>query len=165
MRTDPFRVGDRVKVDFSGSPTPIPPVETEIKDDGTIRLDFVGDIQAAGKTPGEMERDIQGKYVPNFYTHLNVTVTPVVRYFYVDGEINGGGASGGRVMYVGPITVTRAIAAAGGFNPFAARTKVKLFRVDGKKAIIINCIKALDHPELDVPVYPGDKIFVPRRYF
>jgi len=165
LRTDPFRVGDRVKVDFSGSPTPIPFVETEIKGDGTIRLDFVGDIRAAGQTPGELERDIQSKYVPNYYTHLNVTVTPVVRYFYVDGEINGGGSSGGRVMYVGPITVTRAIAAAGGFNPFAARTKVKLFRVDGKKAIVINCVKALDHPELDVPVYPGDKIFVPRRYF
>jgi len=168
VRTDPLRVGDRIKVEFSGSPTLIPPVETEIKGDGTIRLDFVGNIQADGKTPGEMEQDIQSKYVPNYYTHLNVTVTPVVRYFYVDGEVNGGGgggSGGGRVMYAGPITVTRAIAAAGGFNPFAGRTRVKLFRVDAKKAIVINCVKALDHPELDLPVYPGDKIVVPRRFF
>jgi protein involved in polysaccharide export with SLBB domain len=166
LRTDPLRIGDRIKVDFSGSPTLIPPVETEIKGDGTIRLDFIGDVKADGRTPGEMERDIQSKYVPTYYTHLNVTVTPVIRYFYVDGEINGpgGGEGGGRVMYAGPITVTRAIAAAGGFNPFAGRTKVKLFRANGQTAII-NCLKALEHPELDLPVYPGDRIFIPRRWF
>jgi len=156
MRTDPFRVGDRVSISFSGSPNPIPPVETEIKGDGTVHLDFIGDVRAEGMTPGEMERDIQSKYVPNYYTHLSVTVVPMVRYFYVDGEINGGGGggtSGGRIVYSGPITVTQAIAAAGGFNPFARRTKVKLFRVGAKKAITINCIKALDNPELDLPVY------------
>jgi polysaccharide export outer membrane protein len=157
-------VGDKIKVDFSGGPTLIQPVETDIKGDGTIHLDFVGDIQIAGKTPGEVEREIQKKYVPDYYTHLNVTVTPSVRYFYVDGQVNAESGGGGRVMYVGPITVTRAIAAAGGFNSFAARNKVRLYRVDGK-IIIVNCNKALDHPELDPPVYPGDKIFVPTRLF
>ena len=28
---------------------------------------------------------------------------------------------------------------------------------------IINCKKAMTHPELDLEVYPGDKIIVPRR--
>ena len=159
-----MHVGDSVRVDFSGTPSPIPFVQTEIKGDGSIRLDLIGDVQFDGKTPGELEKIIQKKYVPDFYTHLNVTVTPVVRYFYVDGEINGGGG-GGRIMYAGPITVTRAIAAAGGFSPFADRRRVKLLRFNATSPINVNCVKALDNPKLDPPVYPGDKIFVKRRMY
>jgi protein involved in polysaccharide export with SLBB domain len=160
LRFDPLRVGDTIKVDFSGIPLPVPSIQTEIKGDGTIRLDFIGDVLADGKTPGELEKTIQGDYVPAYYTHLNVTVTPVVRFFYVDGEVNG--ATGGRIAYSGQITVTRAIAAVGGFNPFANRRNVRLYRTDGTYKIV-NCIKALEHPELDLPVYPGDKIVVKRR--
>jgi polysaccharide export outer membrane protein len=161
LRFDPLRVGDAVRIDFSGTPNLVPGIQTEIKGDGTIRLDYVGDVAADGKTPGELEKAIQAKYVPTYYTHLNVTVTPVIRYFYVDGEVNGQGSSG-RLPYTGQITVTRAIAAAGGFNPFANRKNVRLYRVDGAM-FVINCTKALDNPKLDLPVYPGDKIVVKRR--
>jgi protein involved in polysaccharide export with SLBB domain len=160
LRFDPLRVGDGIRVDFSGTPIPVPSIQTEIKGDGTIRLDFIGDVLADGKTPGELEKAIQRSYVPAYYTHLTVTVTPVVRFFYVDGEVNG--AAGGRIPYTGQITVTRAIAAAGGFNPFANRRNVRLYRVDGTYKIV-NCIKALEDPKLDLPVYPGDKIVVKRR--
>ena len=164
LRFDPLRVGDGIRVDFSGTPNSIPSVQTDIKEDGTIRLDYIGDVQADGRTPGELEKAIQMKYVPQYYTHLNVTVTPTVRYFYVEGEINGGG-SGGRIMYSGPITVTRAIAAAGGFDPFGDRKRVQLFRVNATTAIKVNCKAALKDPKLDLPVYPGDKIVVPRRFW
>lgn len=163
LRFDPLRIGDSIRVDFSGTPTLVPSMQTDIKGDGTIRLDLIGDVQAEGRTPGELEKVIQTNYVPAYYTHLNVTVTPTVRYFYVEGEVNGGGGGGGRIMYSGPITVTRAIAAAGDFNPFGNRKRVKLFRVNATSAIIVNCVKALDDPRLDLPVYPGDKIVVPKK--
>jgi polysaccharide export outer membrane protein len=162
LRFDPLRVGDSIRVDFSGTPTLIPTVQTDIKGDGTIRLDFIGDVQAEGLTPGELEREIQTNYVPAYYTHMSVTVTPVARFFYVEGEVLGSG-TGGRILYSGPITVTRAIAAAGDFNPFADRKHVKLYRVNANSPINVNCIKALDDPSLDLPVYPGDKIVVKRR--
>lgn len=163
MRIDPLHAGDSIRIDFSGTPAPVPTVQTEIKGDGTVHLDFIGDVMAEGKTPGELERCIQTNYVPAYYTHLSVTVTPVARYFYVEGEINGVG--GGRILYAGPITVTRAIAAAGDFNPFADRKRVRLYRMGATKAVIINCIKALDDPRLDLPVYPGDKVVVKRRFY
>jgi protein involved in polysaccharide export with SLBB domain len=164
LRSDPLHVGDSIRVDFSGTPVPIPFVQTEIKGDGTVHFDLIGDIQCDGLTPGELEKTLQKKYVPDYYTHLSVNVTPVVRYFYVDGEVNGGG-SGGRQVYSGPITVTRAIAASGGFSPFADRRRVKLFRFNATSAIRVNCVKALDNPKLDLSVYPGDKIVVPRRLY
>ena len=160
LRFDPLRVGDGIRVDFSGTPMPIPYIQTEIKGDGTIRLDFIGDVLADGKTPGELEKTIQTNYVPAYYTHLNVTVTPVARFFYVEGEINPG--VGGKQLYTGQITVTRAIAAAGDFSPFADKTRVKLYRVNGA-ILTVNCKKALEDPKLDLPVYPGDKIVVKRR--
>lgn len=162
---DPLRVGDIITIDFAGPPQPIKSVgPTDIKGDGTVHLDLIGDVQCAGLTPGELEKVIQKKYVPDYYTHLSVTVTPTARYFYVEGEVNGG-TGGGRILYSGPITVTRAIAAAGDFSPFADKKRVKLYRVNATKAITINCVKALDHPELDLPVYPGDKIVVRRRLY
>jgi polysaccharide export outer membrane protein len=160
-RVDPLLPGDGVTIDFSGTPIPLPSIHTEIKGDGTVRLDFIGDVQAAGKTPGELERAIQTRYVPDYYTHLNVTVTPSGRFFYIEGEVS----VPGRFPYAGPITVTRAITAAGGFNPFADRKHVKLYRANATTSIKINCVKALDDPKLDLPVYPGDKVFVPRRLY
>ena len=56
----------------------------------------------------------------------------------------------------------KAIASAGGFTDFANKKKVKLTRVDGRTQTV-NCVKALDNPSLDLEVYPGDKIHVPRR--
>ncbi len=60
--------------------------------------------------------------------------------------------------------MTSAIQTAGGFDPFANKKKVRLTRVDGK-VIFVNCVEVLDHPEKDPPVYPGDKIDVPRRFW
>jgi polysaccharide export outer membrane protein len=160
--TDPLRVSDRIKIEITGTPEIIEPSEQEIKEDGTINVVMLGRVQADGKTPGQLEKDIQAALVPNFYAHLNVTVTPTGRFFYVGGEVNPNG-TGGRIIFSGPMTVTRSIDSAGGFNPFANKKKVQLIRVDGTK-LIINCIKAIQHPELDIPVYPGDRIYVPRRF-
>jgi protein involved in polysaccharide export with SLBB domain len=165
MRYDPLRAGDKIAIDLNaGTSAPIPSIYSDIKGDGTINLPEIGRIDAANKTPGELEKDIQAKYVPAYYTHMNVTVTPLTRFFYVRGEINQSG-EGGRKPYTGSITVTQAIGAAGDFNPFAAKTKVQLRRALTGKTFVVNCVKAIDHPELDLPVFPGDTIFVPRRFW
>jgi protein involved in polysaccharide export with SLBB domain len=156
----PLRVGDRVIVSLSGTPETIQPIEQEIAGDGTISLPFIGRVAAAGKTPAEVQNAIQDAYVPAWYKHLSVTVTPPLRYFFVGGEV----MKGDRFPYTGPITVTGAIQAAGGFDPFANKKKVQLTQVDGN-VIIVNCIEVLKHPEMDPPVYPGDKIDVPRRFW
>lgn len=159
VRNDPLHAGDSIKIDFSGTPTQIAPVSTIIKEDGTIPLDLIGSVTAEGKTPGELEKTIQTNYVPKYYTHLVVTVTPDLRYFYVQGEV----MMPGRLLYTSQITVTRAIAAAGDFNPYAWRGNVKIYRADGSRIETVNCKKALVNPKLDLPIYPGDKIVVKKR--
>ena len=164
LKNDPLHIGDRIHIDFNANTgAPIPPVETDIKGDGMISLQFVGRVMADNKTPGQLEKDIEALYVPAYYKEMTVSVTPVSRFFYVGGEVSGG-SGGGRVVYTGPITVTQAINSAGGFTPFANKHTVELRRFTGK-IYKIDCLKALRHPELDLPVYPNDSITVYRRLY
>jgi polysaccharide export outer membrane protein len=155
-----FHVGDLVTVSFTsimGDPTIMPQHVERIHEDGTITLSLIGSVTAAGKTAGELQKDIHDGYVPRYYPGLNVTVTGDVAFFYVDGEVFGRGAK----PYPGEMTVVKAIAVAGGFTDFAKKSKVRLTR--GGHTQIINVPKAINDPKYDVPVYPGDKIFVPRK--
>lgn len=160
---DPIDIGDRVRIDLNPGFT-LSPIETDIKGDGAIEFPDIGRVQVAGRTPGELESDLQKLYVPKYYTHMAVTVTPVVRYFYVYGQVAGIQGGGGKQFYTGPITVTQAIAAAGGFTDFANRKKVRLRRRSDGSTKMINCVKAITHPELDLWVHPGDIIWVDRRH-
>jgi len=159
---DPIDIGDRIRIDLNpGTTVPLAPVETDIKGDGMINLPDIGRVEAAGRTPGELEKDIQAKYEPAYYTHMAVTVTPIVRYFYVYGQVGTG--MNAKQFYTGPITVTQAIAAAGDFTPFANKKKVRLRRKSDGSTHYINCVKAINDPKLDLWVHPGDIIYVDRR--
>jgi len=153
-------VGDTVTVTISGLDVEVPPMIKPIKDDGTISLPDVGEVQAAGKTPGELEAAIHNLYVPKIYTHINITVVLTSdRVYFVRGEVK----QPSRELYTGPVTVTRAIASAGDFTDFANHKNVVLIRSNGKR-YTIDCDRILDGDDPDPPVYPGDQIVVKRRF-
>jgi polysaccharide export outer membrane protein len=156
-----FHVGDTVTVVFTGLPNDdLLPHEEPIKEDGTITLDSIGPVKAAGKTAGELQNDIHDLYVPKYYTHLNVTVKTGDRVFYVTGEVK----NPGRQIYSGQMTVTKAITSAGDFTDFANRKKDWLIRANGQR-IRVNCDDIMDGSAPDPQVYPGDQIQVTRRLF
>ena len=154
-------VGDSVTITLTGLPMDPPPYDKLIADDRTITLPDIGSIQAAGKTPHELEDYIHDQYVPKIYTHISVTVkTTSDRVYFVRGEVK----SPSRLIYVGPITVTKAITSAGDFTDFANRSKVYLIRTSGKR-FKLDCDKILNGDAPDPPVFPGDQIEVKRRKF
>ncbi len=153
-----FAKDDLVQVMFSGIPNP-PELHAEnIKDDGTITLPWIGAIKAEGKTPGELQKEIHAKYVPDYYKRLTVVVSTTRRVYYVQGQVR----QSGRQEYIGHTTVLKAIGAAGHFTDFANRKKVILTRADGTKHYI-NCVKAAQDSTYDLPVFPGDIIEVKMR--
>jgi protein involved in polysaccharide export with SLBB domain len=181
----PLRSGDQIEVHLTGTPRPILPSTFVLSGTGRISLPFLGtSITAIGKSPHELEKIIHDAYVPRVFTQISVTVipgrrvlyapadgplttkrvtvAPDDRYLYVSGAINQTNA--GKQLYTGKITVLGAISAAGGFNDFAARTRVQLTRQDGT-IFIEDCKKALKNPKLDLEVLPGDKIFVDKQTF
>jgi len=154
-------VGDTVTVNLSGGPSddnPPPHVEP-IKDDGTITMPDIGQVRAAGKTPGELQNDILTNYVPKWRTHLTVTVSAGDRVYYVDGEVK----TAYRYVYVGETTVMQAIATAGDFTDFANRHNIWLVR--GGRRLKIDADEIFKNPGKDPLVYPGDRITVKRRIF
>ena len=158
--SDLLRKGDLVVVTFSNIPNPPLPHQERIKEDGTITLPLIGSVMAAGKNPGQLQKEIQEAYVPKYYRNLVVTVRTEDRYYYVGGEVK----LPNKYPYTPGVTVLKAIASAGGFTDFAARTKVELTRSTGK-VIVIDCKKAQKKPSLDLAVYPDDRVFVPRRLY
>ncbi|HWX19184.1 MAG TPA: SLBB domain-containing protein [Candidatus Binatia bacterium] len=160
--TEVLQPGEAIIVTFSDTPMPIPAWNDAIKADGTITLMLNMTFTAAGKTRRQLEEEIRSRYVPAYYQ----TMTPSVirqqstRFYYVLGDVK----APGRQVYIDRMTVLKAISSCGDFTDFAKKTKVRLTRGDGR-IFIINCKKALKHPELDLEVFPGDKVYVPRRIF
>jgi len=155
--SDLFQVGDMVAVTFSGTSENIPSHEERIKEDGTITLFLIKSVQAAGKTPGELQRELQAEY-NKYYKTLVVTVRTYARVYYVGGEVKRPGTQ----EYLGQTSVTKAIQAAGDFTDFAKKSRIRVIRNDGT-SLTVNFSKLIDDPSLDPPIYPGDKIHVPRR--
>jgi polysaccharide export outer membrane protein len=161
----PLRVGETIRV------TLVPPSRVNtasqateqkvtVKEDGSIALPNFPTIPAAGKTCKELEETIHNLYVPDFWTSLGVTVEPDARFFYVGGEVN----MPKRHEYFAGLTVTRAIQASQGFTEYANKKKIKLIHTNGKIEKI-NWNDAIDNPQKDPAVYPGDTVDVPRRSF
>jgi polysaccharide export outer membrane protein len=120
----------------------------------------IGHVQAVGKTAGELQNEIYNLFVPKWYRHLTVTVTAGERVYYVTGEVK----VPGQKVYIGQMTVTKAITSAGDFTDFANHKKVWLIRANGQR-IKVNCNEALQDATRDPQVYPNDQIRVPRRIF
>ena len=158
---DRISIGDNLTIMFADLPMVQQPIFKErVREDGTITLLQNQSFLADGKNRGELEKEIRKRYVPDYYKTMTVSVTPEVntQFFYVDGEVK----KPDRQVYLARITVLKAIASANGFTDFARKRAVILTRADGSK-FTINCPKAIADPNLDLEVYPGDKIYVPRR--
>jgi protein involved in polysaccharide export with SLBB domain len=159
---DRISPGDSLIITLSDLSAPTQPIMEQVKQDGTVKVLLDKMFVAAGKSRGQLEKEIHEYYVPSYYSQMTVSirVEPQTRFYFVDGEIK----APGRQVYIGSMTVLKAIASVGGFTDFANKRNVLLTHPDGRLEHI-NCKKAIDHPELDLPLYPGDRIYVKRRLF
>jgi protein involved in polysaccharide export with SLBB domain len=133
-------------------------IEDQIKEDGTITLYFNEPFHAAGKTVRELQAEIHARYVPKYYKMMTPSVKTADRFFSVGGEIK----APNRYVWTPGMTVLRAIDAASGFTDYSRKGRVIITRANSKLEYE-DCIKALKHPELDLPIYPGDKVFVKKK--
>lgn len=153
-----FRVGDKIKIEFSGSEQiRIQPIETEIKDDGTVSFEHIGAVKVEGKTARDVEKAVREAYVPKYYKQLNVVVSSPERVYYVGGQVKQPGLR----PYLGRVTVLQAIAAAGDFTDFADKKSVVVTRPSGQR-VVVDCKKAISKPSLDIEVFPNDRVHVPQ---
>ena len=71
----PLQVGELVVITWSDFPSPgLPEFRDQVRPDGTLILPLSITVQAAGKTPNQLEQDIHDAYVPRFSKMRKITV-------------------------------------------------------------------------------------------
>jgi polysaccharide export outer membrane protein len=140
--------------------------EAIVRPDGTISLALVGDLPAAGRTPGQVRADVAQRlrqFIKDESAIVTVSVSAINSYrFVVSGAVERPGAYTATHF----VTVSEAVALAGGPNRFASPEKTIIIRTDTTKGvrrvpIDYPSIMAGAHPEQDLPLMPGDMLYIP----
>lgn len=131
--------------------------------DGKIYFPLIGEVSAGGKTLAQLKKEMEKRishYVPDVI--LNVDVRQVNSMLvYVIGRVN----SPGRLVLNANINVLQALTMAGGPNPFARKSKIRIFRPEGEntKVFKFDYEDVVDGKNLEqnIILRRGDTIIVP----
>ena len=133
-----------------------------VRPDGMITVPLVGDVKAAGRTPGELSGQLTealSRYVKE--PIVTVSVEEINHFkIYVLGEVNTQGV----LQLSRPTRLLQAIALSGGLTPYANKSHIVLIRHENGKEIRrrIDYRKVLNGERASDNVYlrPGDTIIV-----
>jgi len=134
-----------------------------VRPDGMISLPLLDDVKAAGLTPMQL-RDVLAQKLAEYVPSPSVSViVNEVRSFKVSviGEV----VRPARYDLRSRTTLLDVLAMAGGFNQYAARTRIVVLRQDGDKRVRLifnyNRVVSGDGDEDNLYLQPGDIILVP----
>ena len=157
--------GDTFDVNFDLSPE-FNQLAVAVQPDGFVTLRGVGDIKVQGQTVPQLTETIRNAY----NGILNNPIISIVLkdfqkpYFVADGQV----AHPGKYDLRGDVTLTEAIAIAGGFTDSSKHSQVLLFRrvnAEWMSAQLINVKQMEKERNLheDPFIHPGDMLFVPKN--
>jgi polysaccharide export outer membrane protein len=140
-------------------------VETMVRPDGTFSLPLIGDVRAAGRTSAQVREELAQRlraYIRDESAIVTLSVVSINSYrFVVSGNVEHAGAFSANHY----VTVSEALALAGGPNRFADSENTVVIRTDtkGSRRIPIDYPAILNgkRPDQDLPLLPGDTIYVP----
>ena len=154
-----LRPGDAMTISLLGIPEPVTNA-VQIDEQGLIRLQYIGAVQAAGLTTAELSQLIRTTYIEKkYYTAIDVAVNVTERYVYIGGEVQ----RPGRIPWSPDLTLSKAIQSAGGFTLYAKESRVMLTR--DRQTHDFDAKVAQKKPDQDPVLFPGDSIQVPRSAF
>ena len=162
---EPFTLqgGDVVRIGFPG--TPALDTSQTIRGDGKVNLPMVGEVQAAGKTPVALEKELVAMYAPHLVSK-EVTVTVVSASYAV--FVSGAVLRPGKVLTDHPISAFEAIMEAGGFDEAKANiAAVVVVRRAGEKTqnFTLNLKHVLDGRQNEpFMLRRSDIIYVPEKF-
>ena len=137
-----------------------------VNPDGFITLMGVGDLYVTGKVVPELRQLLQTAYAKILHVPvINVVLKDFDKpYFIAGGEVG----HPGKFDLRGDLTLTEAIAIAGGFSENSKHSQVLLFRrvsSDWAEVKVLNVKKMFQAGNLteDVHLQPGDMFFVPQN--
>jgi protein involved in polysaccharide export with SLBB domain len=149
------------------------PKQLSVTDSGDLEVPYLGRFAAEGRTCRQLARELKAELEREYYYRATVIIAVDVM-----------SKSRGKVYLVGPVrapgpqeipsdevlTLSKAILRAGGFGDYADRHRVRVTRKGSSTAgedrvFTINVAEILEEgkTESDLPLEPGDLIYVPER--
>jgi protein involved in polysaccharide export with SLBB domain len=155
-----FQIGDAISVTLSDIPGTQAPLkfDDKVREDGTVTLHYGQSFKAEGKTALELQREIEKYFVPDYYKKITVSVASGDQYYTVTGFVK----APSQYRYIGPTTVSKAIATAGYIQDFGSKNVV-VIRANGVREKKVNLDRIMESKDPDPAIYPGDTVHVPRR--
>ena len=127
----------------------------DIDPSGSVSVPLAGTVRAAGRTKGQLQREIARRYKSEYLQDPKVTVEVVsFRPIYILGEAE----RPGEYPYRSGLNLISAVTAAGGFTYRASRSYV-LIQHPGEEVWRQYPLSA------SVAISPGDLIRIPERFF
>ena len=160
VRSNTLSAGDVIGLAFPG--TPELAQTQKIRLDGKISLPMVGEVVAAGKSPGTLQEELVAKYKDHLTDpKVNVTLINSAAVVYVNGEV----LSPGKVVLDRPMTVYEVVMESGGFSQVANAKKVILTRQEGGKLVRRELDMKSGTDSASTYVKPFDTITVSQSWF
>ena len=156
-----LNAGDVIKISFPGAPELNQ--TQKVGTDGALTLPLVGEVRAAGKSPGQLQNELATLYKPQLQDN-EVLVTVETRAVPV--VVSGAVLRPGKIVFERPATVLEAIMEAGGFTPQADLRRVSIIRiVKGEHQTEIFDLRPVLRglPFRAAYVSGGDVIYVPEK--
>jgi polysaccharide export outer membrane protein len=137
--------------------------EVLVRPDGGLSFPLIGEVQAAGKTAGQLKKEISQrleKFIPD--PVVSIALLKVIgNKIYVIGKVNRPGEfPAGRY-----VDVLQALSMANGLTPFAAENSIKVLRKEGGKDVVFpfrySEVKNGENLEQNIQLKGGDVVVVP----
>lgn len=141
-----------------------------VRPDGKITAPLVEDLEASGKTPTQLARDIEralSKYIQQ--PVVTVVVTGFTGTYGEQIRVIGQAAKPQALPYRRDMSLMDVLIAVGGVTEFAAGNRAAIVRrVDGKQekfAVRLNDLIKEGDMSANVQMRPGDVLIIPESFF
>src|SRR5882672_2148970 len=171
VNVEAYRIGadDRVQVTVWRNPELS--ITAPVRPDGKISVPLIGDVEAGGRTPGEVAESIKRQLAVYIREpSVAVIITELRSHEYLSRvRVTGAVRTARSVPYRQGMTVLDVVLEAGGVNDFASPNRTKLYRKfkDKTEVFEIELGDILNKGRLETNLFlrPGDVITVPERLF
>lgn len=156
-----YKIGPLDVVELSVFKVPELARTAQVAETGTVNLPLVGEIQAAGRTAQELERDLTTKLGAKYLQSPQVTIF-IREYNSQRVTVEGAVRKPGVYPIRGKTSLLQVIASAEGLDSVSDTTVVVFRQIDGKRSAAKFDIGAIRSGQAnDPPIQSGDVIVAP----
>jgi len=141
-----------------------------VSEEGTINFPEIGVVEVTGKTPAQVEQEIQQRLADGYLVNPSVSIL-VKEYKSKTISVLGQVRKPTTIPYAAGMSIVDAISQAGGFTPMARKNAVKVTRAvskasDAKSESFTVPVESIASGKAKAFfLRPGDTIFVPERWY